>query len=205
MDQFAQDLANQSGLGAAVAPARIANDSNGLDPREVVDMRFFLTPQELDEATAVRAVTSNQPKNKAIMRAICGIGAVYAVLVPYMKGANWPFWWEHHRGSSIFWIYLLVMDIYVVCGQPGMKQLGRVLNRLNVERCIRVSHRGIEITHGRMHQQKSWSDFSFYQETPTIYLLQTHGALFWTLPKRAIPAGRGDQLEALLKAKLRQR
>jgi hypothetical protein len=86
-----------------------------------------------------------------------------------------------------------------------MMKLNRVANRLDVERRICVSHRGIDITHGRLRQQKQWKDFSFFQETPTIYLLQTNGASFWTLPKRAIPAGRGDQLLALLNAKLRRR
>jgi hypothetical protein len=78
-------------------------------------------------------------------------------------------------------------------------------NRLDVERRICISHRGIDITHGRLRQQKQWKDFSFFQETSTIILLQTNGASFWTLPKRAIPAGRGDQLQTLLNAKLRRR
>jgi hypothetical protein len=36
-------------------------------------------------------------------------------------------------------------------------------------------------------------------------VLQTTGPSFWTLPKRAIPAGRGDQLQTLLNAKLQRR
>lgn len=203
MDRLAQQLANQAGMGAAAAaPAR---DGNGLDPREVVDLRFFLKPEELDEATAIRKVSSNEPAKKALMRTICGVGAVYAALVPYIKGASWSQWWEHRPEAAFFWGGLLILDLYVVLGQPGLKKLNYVANRLNVERRICVSHRGIDITHGKLRQQKSWSDFSFYQETPTIFLLHTTGASFWTLPKRAIPAGRAEQLIALLRAKLRQR
>jgi YcxB-like protein len=136
---------------------------------------------------------------------ICALGAVYAAFVPYVRGANWATWWQYHLVSAIFWTGLLILDVYVLLGQPGMKTLNRFFNRLDVERRICVSHRGVDITHGQLRQQKNWKEFSFYQETPTIFLLQTNSALFWTLPKRAIPAGRGDQLETLLRAKLQRR
>ena len=105
----------------------------------------------------------------------------------------------------MFWGGLLLMDIYIVLGQPGIMKLNRMANRLDVERRLCISHRGIDITHGKQRLQKQWKDFSFFQETPTIFLLQTTAASFWTLPKRAIPTGRGDQLLALLNAKLRRR
>ena len=200
MDTLAQQLADQAKL---VPSVQVRNDLNGLDPREVVDVRFFLKPEELDEATAIRNVASN--RKKTTMRAICGFGAIYAVLVPYMHGTSWSSWWQHRPEAAIFWGALLTIDLYVLLGQPGMAKLNRLANRLDVERRICVSHRGIDITHGRLRQQKSWKDFAFYQETPNIYLLHTTGASFWTLPKRAIPAGRGDQLQTLLTAKLPRR
>jgi hypothetical protein len=204
MDSLAAKLAKESGMGAPV-PTQNTNDLNGLDPREVVDVRFFLKPEELEEAASIRNVTSNQKSHKALMRTICGLGGVYAAFLPYMKGANWSIWWHHRPDAFIFWGALLILDIYIVLGQPGIMKLNRMANRLDVERRICISHRGIDITHGRMRQQKQWKDFSFFQETPTIFLLQTNGASFWTLPKRAIPAGRGDQLQTLLNAKLRRR
>jgi hypothetical protein len=204
MDGLAAKLARESGLGTAPAP-QSANEYGGLDPREVVDLRFFLTLEELDEATAVRKVKSNEKSQKTMMRTVCAIGAAYAAFVPYLHGTTWSFYWNHKPASALFWGFLLVADIYVALGQPGMMKLNRAANRLNVERRICVSHRGIDITHGKLRQQKQWKDFSFFQETPTIYLLQTNSAMFWTIPKRAIPAGRGDQLEALLKAKLQKR
>ena len=206
MDELAQKLADESGMAAAVATAPSRDDLNGLDPREVVDIRFFLKPtEELDEASAIRKATSNTSANKALMRAICGLGGVYAGFAPYIKGTNWSWWWQHRPGAAIFWAGLLILDLYVLLGQPGIRKLGHILNRLDVERRICVSHRGIDITHGRLRQQKTWKDFSFYQETPTIFVLQTTGPSFWTLPKRAIPAGRGDQLQTLLNAKLQRR
>jgi len=204
MDGLATKLAKESGLASPAAPQG-ANEYNGLDPREVVDIRFFLKPEELDEATAVRKVKSNEQSHKVLMRTICGVGAVYCAFVPYLHGATWPMYWNNRPGSALFWGFLMIGDIYVALGQPGMAKLNRAANRLNVERRICVSHRGIDVTHGRLRQQKQWSDFSFFQETPTIYLLQTNSAMFWTIPKRAIPAGRGDQLETLLKAKLQRR
>ena len=204
MDSLAAKLAKESGMGAPV-PTQNANDLNGLDPREVVDVRFFLKPEELDEAASLRKVKSNQKSHKALMRAICGLGGVYAACVPYVKGASWSIWWHHRPDAFIFWGALLILDIYIVLGQPGIMKLNRMANRLDVERRICISHHGIDITHGQLRQQKQWKDFSFFQETPTIYLLQTNGASFWTPPKRAIPAGRGDQLLALLNAKLRRR
>ena len=204
MDGLAAKLAKESGLGTAPA-LQTTNDLNGLDPKEVVDIRFFLKPEELEEATSVRKVKSNEKSHKALMRTICGVGAVYCAFVPYIKGASWSIWWDHRPASAFFWGFLLIGDIYVALGQPGMMKLNRFFNRLDVERRICVSHRGIDVTHGRLRQQKQWSDFSFFQETPTIYLLQTNSAMFWTIPKRAIPAGRGDQLLTLLNAKLKRR
>jgi YcxB-like protein len=204
MDGLAAKLAKESGMGAPV-PTQNPNDLNGLDPREVVDVRFFLKPEELDEAAAIRNVKSNQKSHKALTRTICGLGGVYAAFMPYMKGATWSIWWHHRPDAFIFWGALLILDIYIVSGQPGIMRLNRMANRLDVERRICISHRGIDITHGRLRLQKQWTDFSFFQETPTIILLQTNGASFWTLPKRAIPPGRGDQLQTLLNAKLRRR
>lgn len=200
MDGLAAKLAKESSVAL-----QGANDLNGLDPREVVDIRFFLKPEELDEATAVRKVKSNEKSHKALMRTICGIGAVYSAFVPYLHGATWSWWWNHRPGSAIFWAGLCIGEIYIVLGQPGMMKLNRLANRLDVERRICVSHRGIDVTHGRLRQQKQWKDFSFFQETRAIYLLQTNSAMFWTIPKRAIPAGREEQLPALLNAKLKRR
>jgi hypothetical protein len=205
VDGLAQKLAKEAGIDTAVATVPTVNDLKGLDPREVIDVRFFLRPEELDEAAAIRNVSSNTSGNKAIMRVICGLGALYAGFAPYMKGATWSAWWQHRPEAAIFWGGLLVLDVYVLLGQPGIRKLNRFFNRLDVERRICVSHQGIDITHGRMHQRKSWNDFSFYQETATIFLLQTTVHSFWTLPKRAIPAGREDQLQTLLKAKLQRR
>jgi hypothetical protein len=133
------------------------------------------------------------------------MGALIAGFMPFLTGTNWAALWRHQPGPAIFWGGLLILNVYVLLGQPGMKKLNRLANRLDVERRICVSHRGIDITHGRQQQRKSWNDFSFYQETPTIFLLQTTGPSFWTLPKRAIPAGPEDQLQTLLKAKLQRR
>jgi hypothetical protein len=204
MDGLAAKLAKESGMGAPI-PTANPNDLNGLDPREVVDVRFFLKPEELDEAASIRNVTSNRKSHKDLMRTICGLGGVYAAFMPYMKGASWSIWWHHRPDALIFWGALLLLSIYNVLGQPGIMRLNRMANRLDVERRICISHRGIDITHGRLRQQKQWTEFSFFQETPTIFLLQTNGTSFWTLPKRAIPTGREDQVLALLNAKLRRR
>ena len=204
MDLRTQDLGNVSSHGSAVT-AQGVSDLNGLDPREVVDVRFFLKPEELDEAAAIRKVASNQASNKTIMRIICGLGALYIAYLPHLKGGSWSTWMQDRPIAAIFWGALLVLDVFVALGQPGIMKLNRLANRLDLERRICVSHRGIDVTHGRTRQQKSWKDFSFFQETPTLFLLQTKGAAFWTLPKRAIPAGRGDQLQTLLRAKLQRR
>jgi hypothetical protein len=68
MDGLAAKLAKEAGLGTAETAQR-ANDLNGLDPREVVELRFFLKPEELDEAAAIRKVTNNTAKNKTLTRA----------------------------------------------------------------------------------------------------------------------------------------
>ena len=205
MDGLAQKLAKEAGMVTTPATVQSGNDLNGLDQREVVDIRFFLKPEELDEASAVRKGTSNAAGNKPLRYLICGMGALIAGFMPYLTGTNWVALWQRQPGLAIFWAGLLILNVHVLLGQPGMKKLNYLANRLNVERRICVSHRGVDITHGQMQQRKSWNDFSFYQETPTIFLLQTTGPSFWTLPKRAIPAGRDDQLQTLLKTKLQRR
>ena len=205
MDGLAQKLAKEAGMVTSPATAQSANDLNGLDPREVLDIRFFLRPEELDEASAVRKGTSNAGGNEPLRYLICGMGALIAGFMPYLTGTNWAALWQRQPGPAIFWTGLLILNVYVLLGQPGMKKLNHLANRLDVERRICVSQRGVDITHGQMQQRKSWNDFSFYQETPTIFLLQTSGPSFWTVPKRAIPAGREDQLQTLLKVKLQRR
>lgn len=63
MDSLAAKLAKESGMGAPV-PTQNTNDLNGLDPREVVDVRFFLKPEELEEApqSAMSPVTRSRTK-----------------------------------------------------------------------------------------------------------------------------------------------
>ena len=100
MDGLAAKLAKESGLRESATPA--TSDLNGLDPREVVDIRFFLEPQELDEAVAIRKVASNTKSKKILGRVICGIGTVYFGLFPYMRGTDWSAFWNYHPASAFF-------------------------------------------------------------------------------------------------------
>lgn len=161
VDALAQKLARESGMATVPGPAQSPSELNGLDPREVVEVRFFLKPEELDEASVVRRGKSNSSTNKSLRLLIYGFGALLAGSAPYFTGSTWSAWWQHQRQSAIIWGGLLILNTYFLLGQPAMKKLNHFFNRLDVERRICVSHRGIDITHGRLRLQKTWKDFSF--------------------------------------------
>ena len=68
MDGLAQKLAREAGITAAVSTAQSANDLNGLDPREVVDIRFFLKPEELDELDRLANCPAEPPRRNKVSR-----------------------------------------------------------------------------------------------------------------------------------------
>lgn len=142
-------------------PAQDENDYKGLDPREVVDVRFFLRPEELEEAASVRKVASNQKSSKALMRAICGLGALYIAFVPQLKGASWAIWWHREPVRAFYWSALFVLDVWIVLGQFGVQKLNALANRLDKERRICVSHRRVDITLATLSSRRAGRIFHF--------------------------------------------
>ncbi len=176
-----------------------------VSPEIALDICFFLTGAELDEVVAARKTASNTRANKIFVRIITGIGAVVLLfLLPSLRG-GWHglFMWNPPR--ALFYLALGVLDLWIAVGMPGGKKLNQLVNRLDVERHIRFSDRGVFVTHGSRTFDQEWSNFRFFQETPNLFLLQTVGTSFWTVPKRILSPSAAQELRAFLTAKLPQR
>jgi|HubBroStandDraft_1064217.scaffolds.fasta_scaffold00106_51 hypothetical protein len=147
-----------------------------------VELRFFLTPEELDEAARVRKVGSNLQNNRLVMRLVCGVGAFYLLYLPHKFGGSWSSWLHNYPVLAVLLGALIALDAWIAMGQFGVARLNRVANRLDLERRIALSDQGVDVSHGRTSHQKKWQDFSFFQETPTVFLLQQWELRFGRYP-----------------------
>ena len=129
---------------------------------------------------------------------------MFLFLLPSQSG-GWQALVMWNPPRALFYFALGVLDLWIAAGSPGGKRLNRVVNRLGVERHIRINDRGLLATHGSKTFDQQWSYFRFFQETPNLFVLQTVGTMFWTVPKRTLPPKGTEQLRALLMAKLPQR
>jgi hypothetical protein len=171
-----------------------------------VELRFFLTAEEFDEGISTLRSSANNPTAKIVMRLVCGLGAYFLWRIPITHGLTWA---EFFQGQPVFAIWLailLVFDGLFVLGVLQSPKINRLANRLDWERRICFSDRGVDVNWGaRMNYHYRWQDLLFFQETPTLFILKAGGTQFWTMPKRAIPAGFGDKLRMMLSARLPQK
>lgn len=202
------------GVPNAAAPVSIAPKARGISTQGVtpqsqtgaVELRFFLTAEEFDEGISTLRTKANSPTGKIVMRLVCGLGAYFLWRIPGTHGQTWA---EFYQGHSVFAIWLgllLFFDVLIALGLLQNPKINRLANRLDWERRIHFSDRGVDVNWGaKMYYHYRWQDLLFFQETPTLFILKAGGTQFWTMPKRAIPAGFGDKLRMMLSARLPQK
>jgi hypothetical protein len=171
-----------------------------------VELRFFLTAEEFDEGISTLRTRANNPAANIVMRLACGLGAYFLWRIPGTHGLTWSEFLREQPVFAIWLAILLVFDGLIVLGVLQSPKINRLANRLDWERRICFSDRGVDVNWGaRMNFHYRWQDLLFFQETPTLFILKAGGTQFWTMPKRAIPAGFGDKLRVMLSARLPQK
>jgi Protein of unknown function (DUF2569) len=171
-----------------------------------VELRFFLTAEEFDEGISTLRSPANNPTAKIVMRLVCGFGAYFLWRIPSTHGQTWGGFSQERPVFAIWLGLLLAFDVLIALGLLQSPKINRLANRLDWERRICFSDRGVDVNWGaRMNFHYRWQDLLFFQETPTLFILKAGGTQFWTMPKRAIPAGFGDKLRMMLSARLPQK
>jgi hypothetical protein len=171
-----------------------------------VELRFFLTAEEFDEGISVLKGPGRSPSAKIAMRVVCGVGAYFLWRIPMSHGQTWTEFYHMHPVFAIWLGLVLAFDGLIVVGAVQNPKINRLANRLDWERRICFSDQGVDVDWGvRMKFHYRWKDLLFFQETPMLFVLKAGGAQFWTMPKRAIPAGFGDQFRSMLSARLPQK
>ena len=171
-----------------------------------LELRFFLTAEEFDEGISKLRTTANTPTAKIVMRLVCGLGAYFLWRIPGTHGQTWGEFFQAQPVFAIWLAVVLAFDVLIVLGVLQSPKVNRLANRLDWERRICFSDRGVDINWGaKMNFHYRWQDLLFFQETPTLFILKAGGTQFWTMPKRAIPAGFGDKLRTMLSARLPQK
>jgi len=187
-------------LRALVQPANSESDS------DTIECNFFLTHDELNEASVTPQGWFQRwlktPYGRLTARAVCGLGAIGVLFLPGRLGSSWAqeFRTEPGVAAGIFGFELLWL--FVAAGCPGLKSL----NRLDLERRIRISELVVEVTRGARTSTYPWKRFLSYQETPNLFVLRTRIVVqFWTIPKRALRPRDDERLRSLLDRKLPQK
>jgi len=88
---------------------------------------------------------------------------------------------------------------------PWVESLNRRFNRFDLEREITIAPDGVRIARGEKVWKKKWSEFACYYETAVLYVLQTRGFEFWTIPKRAFESGIDRSFHQILDSNLRRK
>lgn len=171
-----------------------------------VELRFFLTAEEFDEGISTLRTKATSPTAKIVMRLVCGFGAYFLWRIPSTHGQTWGGFFQEQPVFAIWLGLLLAFDVLIALGVLQNPKINRLANRLDWERRICFSDRGVDVNWGaRMNYHYRWQDLLFFQETPTLFILKAGGTQFWTMPKRAIPVGFGDKLRMMLSARLPQK
>jgi len=171
---------------------------------DAVECRFFLTQDELNEASAAfrRGIVQHwlmTKSGKVIGRAICGLGAMWLLWLPGHIGRSWVEEFRTDPGANTFLLGLVLLTLFAAAGCPGLM----ALNRLDLQRRIRISDRDVEETRGAKTSIHKWKRFFYYHETQNLFVLRRLiVVLILTIPKRSLQPGDEEKLRALLDRKL---
>jgi hypothetical protein len=174
-------------------------------PREPQAYDFFLTEKEFEEAIIVKKSWIANRFFRVAGRVVCGCGAVFLLGLAWWQGATWPHLFSTDPVTAAGLVLLAVFDLCIALGLHQAKALNRLINRFDQEREITVDEDNVRITRGPKTWTKKWEDFVGFYESPSMFVLQTRGAQFWTIPRRAFEPGVEAIFCRLLESKLRRK
>ena len=168
---------------------------------DIIECRFFLTQADLDEASA-----ATQPwpwlatKNGRIVgRCICALFALVIPLIPRYVGKSWPEMLRSEPAVAWCLIGFELFYLWAIAGCAGLKRL----NRLDLERRMRISGLNIQVCRGDKISTYPWKRFSTYQETENLFILRAQVRVRCRLiSKRALAPPDQERLRSLLNRKL---
>ena len=184
-----------------------SNSTPDLDRQaQTASVRFFLTQPEYSDAVVARGSLYRTSRlYRMAGRVVCGFGAYFFIVAPSWLGGSWSHLLKTAPLSAVSLSCFAALDLYVALGMPWIEPLNRRLNRFDLEREITIAPDGVRIVRGERVWKKKWSEFACYYETAMLYILQTRGLTFWTIPKRAFETGIERTFHEILGSNLRRK
>jgi len=165
---------------------------------DIIQCRFFLTEDELNDATRLIQPRINSTFYELASRVFFG---VCALVIPWMlrMGKSWAEEFRTQPGIAVLLVAFALLCLWGATGFIGLK----ALNRLDLERRITISDCGVEVTRGAKTSTYKWRRLFSYHESGNLFVLRTQVTVeFWTIPKRALSPGEQERLRSLLDRKL---
>lgn len=165
-----------------------ARDTACSTPALHFELRFFLTEAEWREGASLLHPTAGNGFDKPWVRLFVGFCAVFNLILPVLNGWSWSDF-IRNRPQAALAIGLGSLFCGFLSTGFGLRFLNHRLNRLDLERHILVTDKGVRIQwNGRVFHY-GWNDFSYFRTNSTLLVLRNSAFRFWTIPLRALPPG----------------
>ncbi len=174
-------------------------------PTQTASVRFILTEEEFEEAIIVRKSWITNPFYRVAGRVVCGCGAIFLLALVWWAGETWSHLFSTDPVTAAGLLLFAAFDLCIALGLHQAKVWNRLINRFDQEREITVKEDDVKIARGPKTWTKKWKEFAGFYESPSTFVLQTRGAQFWTVPKRAFEPGVESIFCHLLESKLRRK
>ena len=171
-------------------------------PADTASVRFLLTEKEFQEAIIVRRSWIASRFYRITSRAVCGCGAIFLFGLVWWQSETWSHLFGTDPVTAVGLFFFAVLNLCVALGLHEIKTWNRLINRFDQQREITLQRDSVTIARGPKIWTKKWSDFSGFYESPSMFVLQTRGAQFWTIPKRAFEPEVETLFHLFLKSKL---
>ena len=151
-----------------------------------LDVRFFLTQAELQEAVTRRKTWWRGTEGRIFTRVVTGFGTIYFSLFPYVHGMTWAQFLAVSPIRATYMAALAIFDFWISTGSLGVEGINRIANRLDLERRVVLSDDGVVVLHGNKRHQFRWNQVRGFQDTENLFIIMTGEHTFWTIPKRTV-------------------
>lgn len=174
-------------------------------PTHTATVRFFLTEKEFEEANVLRRTWITNRYFLIAARIFCCCAAIFFLGLIYWKGETPTHLLRTAPVTAVGLFIMIAAQLSVALGLNEAKVWNRLVNRFDQEREITIDKDTVKIARGPKTWRKKWKDFACFYESPSIFVLQTHGTQFWTIPKRAFEPGVEPIFYHLMASELRRK
>jgi hypothetical protein len=174
-------------------------------PTNTATVRFILTEEEFGEAINVKKSILTSRFYRIAGRIVSGLGAVLLLGIVWWQGVTSSHLFATEPATAVGLLLIVAFQLCVAMGLHEMKIWNRLINRFDQQREITIDDDGVKIARGTRARAKKWKDFAGFYESPSVFVLQTHGTQFWTIPKRAFEPGVEPIFYRLMTSKLRRK